>query len=140
MLKLYNLFEQVILESISRDKIFDCLIHKYRVNITYAGEDGDRATGKRTIEVYAYGTTQNGYPVIRAYQIFGETKTKKPAWKFFRLDRILSWEPTNFYFYTPISDRDSTIPPYREDGEDDTMKLKPIATAQFDPQYRKNKI
>lgn len=134
--KLYNLFEQVILESVSRDKVIDCIENKYRVNITYAGTN-DTATEKRHIEVYAYGTTESGYPVIRAFQLFGDTKTIKPAWKFFRLDRILSWTPTNFKFHNPVSDRDSTIPKYKEDGSDNTMKFRPIMTAKFDNKNRK---
>lgn len=136
MFKLYNLFEQVILESVSRDKVVDAIENKYRVNITYEGTD-KTATEKRQIEVYAYGSTENGYSVIRAFQLFGDTKTTKPSWKFFRLDRILSWTPTNFKFYNPVSDRDNTIPKYKEDGTDKTMKFTPILTAKFDDKYRK---
>jgi predicted DNA-binding transcriptional regulator YafY len=110
-MKLYNLLEELILENTSRDAVVDAIEGKYRVNIHYAGTDGVSATGKRTIEVYAFGLTKAGNPVIRAYQPFGDTKTSKPSWKFFRLDRITRWEPLyKNKVYKPISDIDGSIP------------------------------
>jgi predicted DNA-binding transcriptional regulator YafY len=101
MLKLYNIFESLILEGVNRDAIIDAINNKYRVNITYSDDD-NMATGKRYIEPYVYGTTSKGHKVIRAYQIFGDTKTVKPAWKEFRVDRITSWEPTSMKFWKSI--------------------------------------
>ena len=115
MIKLYNIYESLILED-SRSQIIDAIDKKIRVNIYYLGDD-NTAAGKRTIEVYAFGLTKAGNPVIRAYQIFGDTKTIKPAWKFFRLDRISRWEPTKFRFYTPISDRDPVAPKFNPNGD-----------------------
>jgi hypothetical protein len=137
MFKLYNLYKEVILESVHRDKIYDAINKKQRVNITY--DDGTHThTGKRTIEVYVFGRLNNsnpvGKPAIRAYQVFGDTKSgykkdeagnkvKVPKWKTFLVDKITSWEPVNFHFYTPISDRDPSLQnmgmAYREDGGDD---------------------
>lgn len=152
MINLYNIFEEVILESnnvlseqISDDVIRKAIDGKYRVNITY--DDGKGGpTGKRNIEVYAMGDIK-GYPTIRAFQLFGNTKTGTAVWKTFRVDRILSWEPTNFKFYNPVSDRDGSIPKYKEDGTDKTIGHNPSgefnrggktdAHAEFDPKYRK---
>jgi predicted DNA-binding transcriptional regulator YafY len=117
MFSLYNLYESVILESVNRSSILDAIDKKVRVNIYYEGDD-NTAPGKRTIEVYAYGISKGNNHVIRAYQVFGDSKRKiVPGWKLFRLDRITRWEPTNFKFYTPISDRDQTIPKFNESGD-----------------------
>lgn len=141
-INLYNIFEELILESdnllleqISDDVIRKAIDGKYRVNITYNDEKGG-PTGKRNIEVYALGDI-GGYPSIRAFQLFGDSKTETAVWKTFRKDRILSWEPTNFKFYNPVSDRDSSIPKYREDGSDKTLGGRTDAHATFDPKYRK---
>ena len=47
----------------------------------------------------AFGLTKSGYPVIRAFETFGDTKTIVPEWKFFRVDRISSWRDTNKVFH-----------------------------------------
>lgn len=126
MLKLYNIFENLILENSSRSSVMDAIDRKYRVNIYYLGDD-NTAAGKRTIEVYAFGLTKANNPVIRAYQIFGDTKTFVPAWKFFRLDRISRWEPTTFRFYTPISERDPSAPKFNPSGDKTMSTVYKIA-------------
>lgn len=115
-MKLYNIYKELILENTARNSIIDAIDNHYRVTIYYAGDD-NTAAGKRTIEVYAYGTTIGGNQAIRAYQVFGDTKTIVPQWKIFRVDRIQRWEPTNFTFHSPISDRDPTIPKYNPNGD-----------------------
>jgi predicted DNA-binding transcriptional regulator YafY len=127
-MKLYNLYKDIILESITRNAIIDAINNHYRVKIYYSG-DGDTPAGHRTIEVYAYGTSKAGNPVIRAYQLFGETKTIIPQWKLFRVDRIISWEPTGWVFNKPISDRDSTIPKYNPNG--DKSMIGTVYNAKF---------
>lgn len=115
MLKLYNIFESLIMESVMRDAIIDVINNKQRVNITYQSDDKNEHTGKRTIEVYTYGIAKNGgYEAIRAYQLFGDTNTVKPMWKFFKVDNILSWEPINSFFKTSIEDRDTNHVDYRK--------------------------
>lgn len=142
MFKLYNLYEQVILEAVQRDNIFDAINKRQRVNITYDDGDGIH-TGKRTIEVYAYGTLHNGKSAIRAYQIFGDTKTFKPMWKTFLVDNILSWDLLNFVFYTPISDRDPSLKnkgmAYREDNQDKLFS-KIHGSVTFKDQYNKDNV
>lgn len=117
-MKLYNIFEGLILENVNREEVLKAIDTRYRVNIDYMGDD-ETEPGKRTIEVYAFGQSKDGNLVIRAYQGFGRTTTVIPAWKLFRLDRITKWEPINVVrgiFNSPISDR-ADVPPFNPNGD-----------------------
>ena len=85
-MKLYNLFESVILEEIekakrlltegvSTDSVNDAINGKYNVNILYRDYD-DQPPSKRYIQVYNLSKTKGGNDAIRAYQIFGGSKGK----------------------------------------------------------------
>lgn len=131
-MKLYNLFESIILEEIenarilfegvSNDAIIDAINNKYNVNILYRDYD-DQPPSKRYIQVYNFSKTDGhvtgGNDAIRAYQIFGASKTNKGKgeWKIFRLDRIEGWFPTKVKFNEPISNKDSSIPKYNSNGD-----------------------
>ena len=83
-MKLYNIYEQLILEEITRNKsiISETVSDKeiktaidagYGVNIEY--EDyKDQAPSKRYILPLKYGKTKNGNYAIEAYQILGASK------------------------------------------------------------------
>jgi hypothetical protein len=132
-MKLYNLLEDIILEevektqkllteSVSDQEINDAIKGKYNVNILY--EDYPEATpsvapSKRYIQVYNFAETKAGNKAIRAFQIFGGSKTtpKEGSWKIFRLDRIRGWFPTKMKFYKPVSDLDTNIPTYNKNGD-----------------------
>ena len=130
-MKLYNLFEDIILEesnkrllteSVSDQEINDAIKQKYNVNILY--DDYPDAVpsvppSKRYIQVYNLAETKSGNKAIRAYQIFGGSKTtpKSGAWKIFRIDRIRGWFPTKMKFTKPVSDLDSNIPKYNNQGD-----------------------
>ena len=94
---LRRLVRQVLNESAFENEAKDAITKHYEVYITYDGEnsDGDETKGKgvRLIQPVALGLTKKGNPVIRAFQPNGDTKTHKPAWKFFLLDRIKDWSP-----------------------------------------------
>lgn len=100
---LFEIYKKLILkESVSTNSITDSIENKYQVTINYEGDPSHGiAPGLRTIQVYAYGLTSAGNPVIRAYQPYGDTATKVPGWKFFRIDRIKSWKPTYALVTTP---------------------------------------
>jgi predicted DNA-binding transcriptional regulator YafY len=115
-MKLYKIYKDLIIENTARNSIIDAIDNHYRVRIFYSGDD-NTAAGARTIEVYAYGTSQGGNQVIRAYQVFGDTKTVIPQWKLFRVDRITRWEPTNWIYREPVSDRGTNIPKYNHNGD-----------------------
>ena len=130
-MKLYKLFEEVIFEAtgkflisenVSDDQVIDAINGKYNVNITYddyPDAESAVAPSRRYIQVYNFAETKAGNKAIRAFQIFGGSKTtpKKGAWKIFRLDRIRSWQPTNMKWKNPISDKDPSIPKYNNNGD-----------------------
>lgn len=127
-MKLYNLFEEVILEGlitegVSTDQIINAINGEYanngkkfirRIKIHYDGDDirdefgNVTRVGKgwRNIVVHAYGRLKNGgREVIRAYQVYGDsvrTPDNPEGWKLFRTDRITHWEPTNLKYWGPI--------------------------------------
>lgn len=100
---LLEIFNELFLnESVSTNSVTDAIKNRYRVTINYEGDPKHGvAPGMRTVEVYTYGLTKAGNPVIRAYQPYGDTASKVPDWKFFRLDRITSWQPTYALFNRP---------------------------------------
>lgn len=86
-MKLYNLFEEIILEEIERNRniltegvFFDdakaAIDGKYNVNILYRDYE-DQPPSKRYIQVYNLSKTKSGNDAIRAYQIFGASKKRK---------------------------------------------------------------
>lgn len=127
-MKLYNLFEEIILEGlitegVNTDQVVNAIdgefanngkkfIRRYRIH--YDGDDvkdefGNvtrKGKGWRNIVPHAYGKLKNGgREVIRAYQVYGDslrTEKNPEGWKLFRLDRITHWEPTNLKYWEPI--------------------------------------
>lgn len=79
---------------VSTDMVTKAMDNRQRVIITYHTNGEDNNTGPRLIEIYAYGVTKAGNPVIRAFQPYGDTTTSIPNWKFFLLSRISSWKET----------------------------------------------
>jgi hypothetical protein len=130
-MKLYKLFEEVIFEmlgksllteNVSDQDVIDAINGKYNVNITYDDYPDSETLvppSKRYIQVYNFAETKAGNKAIRAYQIFGGSKTtpKQGAWKIFRLDRIRSWAPTKVKWKRPVSDLSPSIPAYNKDGD-----------------------
>ncbi len=132
-MKLYKIFDDVIFEEIVKAKrlltenvadtqILDAINGKYNVNITYDDyPDANPAVppSKRYIQVYNLAETKAGNKAIRAFQIFGGSKTtpKNGAWKIFRIDRIRSWQPTNVRFAQPVSNLSPSIPKYNDQGD-----------------------
>ena len=89
---LQEIYKELIIEEVSINKITDAINNTYEVEINYHSNGEDIASGKRIIQPVAYGLTKAGNPVIRAFQPYGDTTTKVPSWKFFRVDRISSWK------------------------------------------------
>ncbi len=115
-MELYSLLKDLILEVASRSEIEESIETHRTVRIYYEGDE-TMVKGWRWIEPYVYGLSKAGNPIIRAFQIEGVTDTEQPAWKTFRADKITRWIRTPKIFYQPISDRDSSVPRYRENGD-----------------------
>jgi len=128
-MKLYNIFEELILEEtekakrllsegVSIDDVKAAIDGKYNVNILYQDE-GQSVPSKRYIQVYNLSKTKGGNDAIRAYQLGGGSKTtpNEGAWKIFRLDRIKAWYPTKVRWKRPVSNFDASIPKYNELGD-----------------------
>ena len=89
---------KLLKESASIENVMCAMDNHSKVIINYHTKGDNKNTGSRIIEPVAYGLTSAGNPVIRAYQPYGDTTTKTPGWKFFRLDRISYWEETGVKF------------------------------------------
>ena len=120
MLLLEKIVNELLNESVSIEDVNDAIDNHKRVIINYHTKGENKNTGARVIEVYAYGTTKAGNPVIRAFEPYGDTTTRVPNWKFFRLDRISAWKPTDQEFSKPASFYYSGLGEFNPSG-DETM-------------------
>lgn len=107
-LKLCDIIRGILKEDVSSDEVLDAIRGKYHVRIKYddgmPSNDGN-PKGSRVIQPMALGTTKKGYPVVRAFQVSGNSRRGAPKWKFFRLDRVTSWKPMpNKKFFTTPDD------------------------------------
>lgn len=123
-------YKRYLVESVSPDKVRNAILNRERVLINYRSNGEDKNNGARVIEVYAYGLTRKGNPVIRAFQNYGDTTRTVPNWKFFRLDRITSWKPTGQTFDTPANKRYKGLGPFNR--EDDKTMSTVYLIANFD--------
>jgi predicted DNA-binding transcriptional regulator YafY len=134
-MKLYNVFESIILEEIEKqrklitegvsiDDVKAAIDGKYNVNILYRDFE-DTPPSKRYIQVYNLSKTKGGNDAIRAFQIFGGSKTgnKNGFWKIFRLDRIEGWYPTSVKWAKPVSDIEPSIPKYNTAGDNSMSQV-----------------
>lgn len=119
---LENFIKMLLQESVSINSINDAIDTHTRIIINYHTNGEDIATGVRVIEVYAYGLTKAGNPVIRAFQPYGDTTSRVPSWKFFRIDRISYWKPTKQTFSEPASNYYKGLGDFNPDG-DNTMSV-----------------
>ena len=61
----------ILNESVSIADVNDVIDRHKRVIINYHTKGEDKNTGARVVEVYAYGLTKAGNPVIRCFQQIG---------------------------------------------------------------------
>lgn len=111
------LTEGLITESVSSLKVTKAIKDREAILITYNDETKTSHEGVRYIEPYVFGTTKAGNLCIRAYQYWGDTKRGVPKWKMFRLDRILSWEPTGEVFELEPKARGWAAEAYNNNGD-----------------------
>jgi hypothetical protein len=122
-MKLYNLFEQVILEEIDKHKKIisegvsqneidmaingDEIGRRFFVSFDYTNEKNE--TGNRWVQIYDYVITTRGNKAISAYQVSGNGNENENGWKIFLLDNISNFKPSKVPFYRPISDTNPEI-------------------------------
>jgi hypothetical protein len=156
-MKLYNLFEQVILEEInihrqilsegvSVDEINSVINgddkgRHYHVSFNYRDDAGDVTS--RWVQIYDYATTIANNDAISAYEVSskgGET-SKRPGWKIFRLDRINNFKVSKVPFYKPISDVNPSIKGKFNPTGNNTPTLNGFNNkAKFDYQYKDSTV
>lgn len=120
-MKLYNIFQDIILEEISKDQelINEGVLEDIKsamgntVYIWFKYKTSDGKITDRYVMLDKLGTSLANNAVVRLWQTGGQTtQTKKDGnvsgWKLFRLDRIIpnSVKPTAMKFNKPISSQE----------------------------------
>ena len=111
----------LIREDASVDAINNAVKNMHPVHITYNGPSGT-GNGDRVIYPVAYGLSTAGNPVVRAFQPQGSTSSEVPAWKFFRIDRIKSWNNDNSQTFDP-----SELNGFNDEGDEQIETLYAIS-------------
>lgn len=90
-MKLYNIVENLILETASRNNIMKCIQDRRIAEVYYDDEQDPGGENARWIEIVAYGSSLGDNDVVRAYQVGGDSKQLEevPGWRLFRVDRFL---------------------------------------------------
>lgn len=97
-----QILKDILTEEANLNSVTDAIKKKYEVELTYNADDDTKGSGKRIIQPVTLGHSKSGNLVLRAFQPYGDTKTKIPSWKLFRLDRIEDWKPNkNKHFSEP---------------------------------------
>ena len=126
-MKLYNLFNDIILEELHKTQnlltegvaesvVLDAINGMYNVKFKY--KDIENNVTDRYVQVYCMGSTKAGNAAIRGYQISGGSKRgNNSGWKIFLLNNIAIWEKTNMKWYNPVSDYDANIEAFNQTGD-----------------------
>ena len=101
----------ILKESVEQNRVIDAIKKRIEIRVNYSSDDDPKGRGERIIQPVAYGLSKSGNPVVRAFQPFGDTKTKVPHWKLFRLDKFTQWKPLKRHFEEPPQF------PYQTDGK-----------------------
>lgn len=104
MKKLYNIFEELILEQSGTpatiEDVQNAMDNHYTVNFEYDDGTGTAAKGKRYCKIFAIGTTDANNTGVRIYQVSGDSK-RGGHWKTVLLNRMYNFKATKFRFYAP---------------------------------------
>lgn len=123
-----EIVSEILNEGVDVKSVNDAIGNTYEVIINYKGEKGTN-TGKREIQPVAYGTTKAGFPAIKAFQPNGDTSSRIPSWKLFRLDRIQSWEPhPENVFDEPPGFEQQGFGRFNQNGDDSMSEVFKIAS------------
>ena len=126
-MKLLNNLSKLILEAANLDVVQDSIRKKNVITINYDGKEYGR--GFRDIEPVCVGYSKKGELVLRAWERQGVSHSKVtknnpvPGWRFFKLVKILTYQPQGDTFY-------EMRPDYNPDG--DKLMSSVILNAVFD--------
>lgn len=126
-MKLLNNLSQLILEAANLDAVQDSIRKKQVITINYDGRECGK--GFRDIEPVCVGYSKKGELVLRAWERQGASHSKVtrdnpiPGWRFFKLVKILTYQPQGDNFY-------EMRPDYNPDG--DKLMSSVIINAKFD--------
>lgn len=149
-MKLYNIFEEVILEEINKHRQLlsegvssndvntaingDEIGKHYYVDLVYRSPDG--TTSNRWVQVYDYATTTAGNDAISAFEV-SKNNSETGAWKIFRLDRITAFKISKVPFYKAISDVNPGMSQKYNKTGNNTPTLSALHNkAKFNYQYK----
>lgn len=122
------ILESLLREDVMQPNVIDSIKKRYEVEVNYKADEDPKGSGYRVIQPVAYGKSKAGNLVLRAFQPFGDTKTKVPHWKLFRLDRIQSWKPLkNRKFTEPPNSQYNAEGKYNENGDKSMSEIYVIA-------------
>lgn len=126
-----SLFSEIVRETLNESAdvklVNDAINNTYEVIMNYRGEDGEH-TGERLIQPVAYGFTKKGFPAIRAFQPQGDTSSRVPSWKLFRLDRVESWKPMkDQVFDEPPGFNQMILGQFNPNGDESMSQVNNIA-------------
>jgi predicted DNA-binding transcriptional regulator YafY len=105
-MKLTTTLKSLLTEIASIESIASAIRGKQVCVIYYEGDEPG-GKGLRLIEPVCLGTTKGGNRAVRAYDIEGASHTGYlgkqilPGWRIFRLDKILSLNPSGEVFTNP---------------------------------------
>lgn len=90
-----NIIKSILTEEANIEGVSDAIKKHYEVEVDYYANDAtnNKGKGKRIIQPVALGHSKSGNLIVRAFQPYGDTKTKTPHWKTFRIDRFGEWKP-----------------------------------------------
>lgn len=86
------IIKDILNEEAQISSVSNAIRKRYEAEIYYYDPTDPKGSGKRIIQPVAYGLSKAGNMVLRAFQPYGDTKTKIPHWKLFRLDKIRNWK------------------------------------------------
>lgn len=120
-MNLSRILKSLIVESATIDQAQDAIKKKQIVIISY---DGDEPGGKglREIEPVALGKSKKNNLVIRAWDEEGASHRgylgvrPMPGWRMFKLEKILSWQPTG-------ETQETARPNYNSNGDKDMISV-----------------
>ena len=126
-MKLLDNLSKLILEAANLDVVQDSIRKKNVITINYDGDEYGK--GYRDIEPVCVGYSKNGELVLRAWERQGASHSKVtrdnpiPGWRFFKLVKILTYQPQGDNFY-------EMRPGYNPNG--DKLMSSVILNAVFD--------